>query len=93
MVEGESAKFSIQANGTEPLNYHWQWKPAEKGSGSEKWQPCPANCADGATLTIPTVEKSNEGIYRCVVSNLAGEQTSNSAKLGVGKNLMFKDIN
>ena len=84
VVEGESAKFNIQASGTEPLNYHWQWKPAEKGSGSEKWQPCPANYTDGATLTMPTVEKSNEGIYCCVVSNIAGEQTSNSAKLGVG---------
>ena len=90
VVEEESAKFSIQASGTEPLKYHWQWKPAEKGSGSEKWQPCPANWSDGATLTVPKVEKTNEGIYRCVVSNLAGEQISNSAKLGVGKNLKFK---
>ena len=89
IVEGESAKFNIQAHGTEPLNYHWQWKPAEKESGSEKWQPCPANWSDGATLTVPKVEKLNEGIYRCVVSNLAGEQISNSAKLGVGKNLKF----
>ena len=90
VVEGESAKFNIQASGTEPLNYDWQWKPAEKGSGSDKWQPCPANWSDGATLNTPKVEKSNEGSYRCVVSNLAGEQTSNSAKLGVGKNLTFK---
>ena len=89
MVEGESAKFNIQASGTEPLNYHWQWKPTEKGNGSEKWQPCPANWSHCATLTVPTVEKTNEGIYRCVVSNLAGEQPSNSAKLGVGKNVIF----
>ena len=93
VVEGESAKFNIQASGTEPLNYYWQWKPAEKGSGSEKWQPCPANYTEGTTLTLPMVEKSNEGIYRCVVSNFAGEQTSNSAKLGVGKILMFKRNN
>ena len=90
VVEGESAKFSIQASGTEPLNYHWQWKPAEKGSGNKRWQPCPASWSDGATLTIPKVEKSNDGSYRCVVRNLAGEQTSNSANLGVGKNVIFK---
>ena len=83
-MERDSAKFSIQASGTEPLNYHWQWKPTEKGSGSEKWQPCPANWSDGATLTMPKVENSNEGSYRCVVSNLAGEQASNSAKLTFG---------
>lgn len=89
VVQGESAKFTIQASGTEPLNYHWQWKPAEKGSGSDKWQRCPANWSDGATLTVPNVDKSNEGSYRCVVSNNVGEQTSNPAKLGVGKNLKF----
>ena len=89
MIQGESAKFTIQASGTEPLNYHWQWKPADEGNRSEKWQPYPSNWSDGATLTIPKVEKSNEGSYRCVVSNLAGEQTSNPAKLGVGKSLTF----
>ena len=87
VVEGESAKFTIQVHGTEPFNYDWQWKSAEKGSGSQKWQPCPADWSDGATLTMPKVEKPNEGSYRCVVSNHAGEQTSNSAKLSVGKNL------
>ena len=30
VVEGKSAKFSIQATGTEPLNYKWQWKPIGK---------------------------------------------------------------
>ena len=89
MVQGESAKFTIQASGTEPLNYCWECKPAEKGGGSEKWQRCPANWFDGATLTIPNVDKSNEGSYRCVVRNHVGEQTSNPAKLGVGKNLTF----
>ena len=89
VVEGKTAKFSIQAGGTEPLNYHWQWKPAEKGSGNKKWKQCPASWSEGATLTIPQVEKSIEGSYRCVVSNLAGEQTSNSAKLGVGKIVIF----
>ena len=90
VIEGESAKFTIQASGTEPLNYDWQWKPAENESESEKWLPCPANWSVGATLTVPKVEKSNEGSYRCVVGNHAGKQTSNSAKLSVGKKLMFE---
>ena len=92
-IPGNSAKFTVQAAGTEPLNYIWQWKPAEKGSGSKEWKTCDEGRSDSATLTIPSVQKANEGSYRCVVSNLAGEQTSNSAKLGVGKNLMFKGIN
>ena len=89
VVEGKSARFSIQATGTEPLNYKWQWKPIGKGCVSEDWEPCHANWCSGATLTISKVEKSNEGNYRCVVSNFAGGQTSNPAELTIGKNAAF----
>ena len=85
-IPGKSAKFAIHVTGTEPLSYHWQWNPAEEEGGSKEWQPCPAEWSDGAKLTIPSVQKSNEGSYRCVISNCAGTQTSNSAKLSVGKN-------
>ena len=85
------AKFTIQATGTDPLSYEWQWKPAEEENrrneeGSEEWQSCPAEWCDGATLTVPSVQKSNEGSYRCVISNFAGTQASNPAELSVGKN-------
>ena len=83
---GTAVVFAVQATGTEPLSYLWQWKPAEEEGGSEEWQPCPAEWSEGATLTIPSVQKSNEGSYCCVISNYAGTQTSNSAKLSVGKN-------
>ena len=66
VVEGKSARFSIQATGTEPLNYKWQWKPIEKGS----------------------VQKPNEGSYRCVTSNHAGTEISRAAQLSVGKKPM-----
>ena len=80
-VQGESVMCTIQATGTKPLSYLWQWKPV----GSEEWQPCPAEWCDGATLTIPSVQKSNEGSYCCIVSNCAGSQTSNPAFIVVGK--------
>ena len=86
-VQGKSAKFMIQATGTEPLSYLWQWKPAEE-SGSGEWQLCPAEWCDGATLTIPSVQKSNEGNYCCVISNCAGSQASNPAFIVVGKYLI-----
>ena len=79
-VQGKAVNFTIQATGTEPLTYHWQWKPAE---GIQKWQSCPAEWSDGTTLTIPMVENSSEGSYRCVVSNCAGTQTSHLAVLKV----------
>ena len=77
---GTAATFSIQTTGTEPLNYRWQWKPAEEGDGSEEWQPCDV---EEATLTISSVQKSCEGQYRCVVYNHAGRQISKPAKLEV----------
>ena len=41
--------------------------------------------ASSSTLTIPSVQKSNEGSYHCTVSNCAGNQTSKPAKLNTGK--------
>ena len=84
-VPGKLAKFTIQAIGTESLNYNWQWKQAAE-VGSEQWQTCDAEWSDGATLTIPSVQKYNAGSYRCVVSNCAGSMVSKAAQLSVGKN-------
>ena len=79
-IRGKTVKFAIQATGTEPMKYHWQWKPAEEEG---EWQPCRTEWCDGATLTIPSVQKSNEGSYRCVISNCAGNETSKQTKLKV----------
>ena len=81
VLSGKPVTFTAEATGTEPLNYQWEWKPVEEDS--EEWQSCDADLSDGATLTIPSVQKSNEGSYHCVVSNYAGSQTSNPAKLEV----------
>ena len=83
---GKPVVFTVQATGTDPLNCHWQWNPTEE----EEWQSCPAEWSDGATLTIPSVQKSSEGSYRCVISNYAGTQTSNPAELIIGKNTLSK---
>ena len=88
-IPGNSAKFTVQATGTEPMNYNWQWKPAEKGSVSREWKPCDEGRSDGAALTIPSLQKANEGSYRCVISNHAGTQISKAAQLSVGKKPMY----
>ena len=80
VVRGKPAKFTIQATGTEPLMYQWEWKPAEEEGGSEEWQPCPSEWCNGATALIP-MRQSNEGSYRCAVSNCVGSQASNPAEL------------
>ena len=79
--------FTVHATGTEPLNYQWQWKPAgDEQGGSEEWQLCDTESSDGTTLKIPSVQKSNEGSYQCVISNCAGSQISTAAKLRIGTN-------
>ena len=81
-VAGKPVTFTIQATGTYPLSYRWQWKPAGEEGLSDEWQPCDA---ESTLITIPSVHESNEGSYRCVVSNCAGTQTSEPAKLSIGK--------
>ena len=79
--------FTVRATGTEPLNYQWRWKPAgDEQMGSEEWQLCDTESSDGTTLKIPSVQKLNEGSYQCVISNCAGNQTSETAKLRIGTN-------
>ena len=89
VVAGKSVMFTVEATGTEPLSYQWEWKPVMDGG---KWQSCDVERfpgADSSILTIPSVQKSNGGHYRCVVSNCAGSQTSNPAELSVGKTIML----
>ena len=87
-VPGETLAFTIQSSGTQPLNYQWEIKT---GDGSGEWQLCDVERFPGANcsrLTIPSVQKSNEGFYRCVVSNNAGCQTSEPVNLNIGKTLI-----
>ena len=89
-VPGETLAFTIQASGTEPLNYHWEIRDESGG-----WQFCDVEKfpgAKGPTLTIPIVQKSDEGSYRCTVSNCAGRKTSQCVPLTVGKNCYKKTI-
>ena len=85
-VPGKHVMFIVEATGTEPLNYQWEWKSV---TDDGEWQLCDVerfSGADSSTLTIPSVQNSNEGSYHCVISNCAGSQTSNPAELSVGKN-------
>ena len=83
-VPGKPVVFTIQATGTEPLRYQWWWRPAETEGGSEEWQLCDVEKSDSASLMIANVQKSNEGSYCCVISYIAGTQTSEPVKLSIG---------
>jgi len=86
-VPGQPVTFTVHATGTEPMSYQWSWALVGSGDESEKeeWQWCDVKRSDSHTLTIPSVQKFNEGSYHCVISNCAGSQNSDPAILSVGK--------
>ena len=85
--QSEVAVFTVQATGSEPLQYCWEWSPLGEGEG---WQPLPSGRdriqgVETATLTIDKVQESDEGKYRCTVTSYPGSMISESAVLSVGK--------
>ena len=68
MVAGQTATFTVAANGTSPLSYQWQ-KSGKSISG-----------AAGASYTTPaTTSADNGATFTVVVSNSSGSVTSNPA--------------
>ena len=80
-VPGETVTFTIQVTGGEPLSYQWQHKTGDESGEWESRDMERFPGANSSTLIIPSVQKSNEGGYRCTVSNRAGSETSQCATL------------
>ena len=83
-IAGESVTFTVQAIGTEPLSYLWELKTGN-GGGCQSCIVGRIPGANSSTITIPSVQKLNEGSYRCTVSNCGGSETSKYAMLTVGE--------
>ena len=91
---GKPVTFSIQATGTELMNYQWQcWKPEGEEDESEAWQDITYDGVKfqvvNAGLKLTAVQACDAGYYRCVVSNSAGSVTSQWANLVVGKYIQY----
>ncbi len=72
VTSGQSATFGVTAAGTAPLNYQWQMNSANiAGANSQSY-----------TTPVTTTADSGEQ-FRVVVSNTAGNITSNQATLKV----------
>ena len=88
-ISGRPVSFTVQATGTEPLNYQWQWKPVVEGVSSGEWRNLtsggPVQGVDTATLTYPSIESCSEGLYRCMVTNAVGEMISECADHIIGE--------
>lgn len=70
IMETDPVTFSVSASGI-GLTYQWQFNNAD------------INGATGATYTIPNVTNANAGDYKVIVTNTAGNVTSNPATLTV----------
>lgn len=69
---GQTATFSVVANGTSPLSYQWSQNGTAIGG------------ATSSSYTTPTETTANSGAtFSVVVSNSAGNATSNNATLTV----------
>jgi len=81
--------FTVEAVGTEPLKYQWQWKPAGKGVEQDEWKNLTTDShiiqEVESRLKLARVQAWNVGDYRCVVSNSAGSEISQTVSLTVGK--------
>ena len=72
ITAGQTARFSVNASGTAPLNYQWQ-----KNGGA-------ISGATSSSYTTPAEAVSDSGAqFTAVVSNSAGTVTSNAATLTV----------
>jgi uncharacterized repeat protein (TIGR02543 family) len=71
VVEGTAATFTVVASGTSPL-YQWQ-----KGASDI------ANATSSSYTTSATTPSDSGSVFRCIVSNQAGSDTSTGAVLAV----------
>ncbi|MFN0158701.1 MAG: immunoglobulin domain-containing protein [Bacteroidota bacterium] len=68
----QTANFTVTASGSPTLSYQWQVNGANIGG------------ATSASYTTPATSIGNNGsLYRCIVSNSAGSDTSSNALLSV----------
>lgn len=72
---GQTARFSVTASGTAPLQYQWQRNGVNIPN------------ANSASYSFTTTANDNGAMFRVVVSNNVGSATSNAATLTVLSNI------
>jgi hypothetical protein len=80
---GQSASFSVTANGTTPLKYQWQFSGTNVTYGN-------ISGATKATYTIAKTTPASAGYYRILVYNSVGPCTSQPVLLTVNSNFAGK---
>ncbi|MEI8203089.1 MAG: hypothetical protein WCH34_08770, partial [Bacteroidota bacterium] len=85
---GGSTTFSVTATGTPILTYQWQYFDGTSWTNVSNSTPTGATYtnATAATLTVAGVTAAGVYEYQCIVTNLCGTATTNSASLTVHLN-------
>ena len=71
LCEGETAVFSVSADGAQPLSFQWRFEGADIPDETS------------SLLSLPGVTAGDAGSYTCFVSNAFGSEVSASASLSV----------
>jgi hypothetical protein len=71
VIAGQTAAFSVSANGTPPLSYHWAFNTTNIVG------------ATNASLILANVQLTNAGFYSVLVTNRYGSTLSSNAMLTV----------
>ncbi|MBR2831466.1 MAG: immunoglobulin domain-containing protein [Oscillospiraceae bacterium] len=77
VTAGETVTFTVTAAGAE--SYQWQYSK----NGGATWANNSATGSNTNTFSFKTTAAMNGRMYRCVVTNSAGDTTSNAATLTV----------
>ncbi|HEY5909463.1 MAG TPA: choice-of-anchor tandem repeat GloVer-containing protein [Verrucomicrobiae bacterium] len=81
--EGDDVVFSVQAGGTAPLAFQWL------KDGVPLADELNVSGSHTATLTLKSVDSTDQGAYRVIVSNRFGMLSSADATLAVGPQVSF----
>ncbi|MBI4324783.1 MAG: immunoglobulin domain-containing protein [Chloroflexi bacterium] len=80
VAAGSNVTLTVEASGTPPLTYQWQFEQADLSGQT------------GSSLTLNAVTTPQAGKYRVVVSNTAGSATSDEAILTVTSTAVLPNI-
>lgn len=86
VTAGQAAQFTVVATGTAPLAYQWRKGANPLSNGGD------ISGVDTATLTLAAVQAGDAGSYDVVVSNAAGNETSDAATLTVQPSVVPQKI-
>ncbi len=71
VFEQDPVSFSVTASGAIPMTFQWQKNNVNIAG------------ATAATYTITSAVRADSGLYRCIITNVNGKDTSNNARLVV----------